>query len=380
MDDCVNTEKAGTSTKEIKNNNVFDTLPCAKINTHTTYTPISFTTGIAINPFTTDKCNHTQFTFGAKYMTTPFMFRKNNTVFPHIFAIQHYDPPVTHGGIPNTRVGTGFGAVIQKVVKWEEYKVTIGKDIAEGRKVQVIDNNMVEVVQEPSKVVGITESVHGNMDDCADWVTDSSGVTEYEVGRGTSISCSETDGGSTDDAVQPEVNDVKSYQDTAVSSGNDEASRKDISIEENEVIKKSVTRTPRIGFPYGGLVQFHPRHHPKTWRSRAPPLHDTDRRKKRLYQMPMESIPEHPLRNKCLACIPPVMMSATVKAGRRCGANRKRVPICVTDIPVIFIEHVRCYVCDDQQNPVYVVVVSQKKCLFFLPIVRTPQDFAAHAA
>ena len=36
--------------------------------------------------------------------------------------------------------------------------------------------------------------------------------------------------------------------------------------------------------------------------------------------------------------------------------------------------------CDvpELQNPVNVVLPSEMKCLFFLPTVRTPQDFASH--
>ena len=66
-----------------------------------------------------------------------------------------------------------------------------------------------------------------------------------------------------------------------------------------------------------------------------------------------------------------------LKAGRRSGStHRKRIPIVVTELPVMFIEPVCYESVDELQSPV--VLPSELTFLFFLPTVRTPQDFASH--
>jgi hypothetical protein len=76
-------------------------------------------------------------------------------------------------------------------------------------------------------------------------------------------------------------------------------------------------------------------------------------------------------------CIPPCILSAVLKAGRRSGStHRKRIPIVVTELPVMFIEPVCYESVDELQSPVE--LPSELTFLFFLPTVRTPQDFASH--
>ena len=74
----------------------------------------------------------------------------------------------------------------------------------------------------------------------------------------------------------------------------------------------------------------------------------------------------------------PCCLSAIVKAGSRSGrTHRKIIPIVVTDLPVMFTEPVM-YEDNDLRSPVHVALPSVMMNLFFLPIVRTPQDFASH--
>jgi len=113
-------------------------------------------------------------------------------VFPHIFAVRHYDPLLTHGGITNTRIGTGFDAAIKKVVGTKVSSTQV--DRVDTDKVTSLSDRMPLGTVRTDCVGGAADKIDGSADKtmCTDSAmqVEQSEVMSKEPARKRSWRCS----------------------------------------------------------------------------------------------------------------------------------------------------------------------------------------------
>jgi len=250
-------------------------------------------------------------------------------VFPHIFSIQHYDPLVNHGVISHTRVA-GFGA-LQKV----------GGTQFSSTEVERGDIDKVTTV-----------SI-----ECLDSAAETSDESDYEDMYSTNkyldMDSSDTDG-------ECPADDELHYQHRNTSQWEKDMAKKHGRKYSTEMLNNYHKHTVRI----------------PTLVSQG----EAQRRQKK-FRTSLDSIIEYSavMCKMSCTCILSVVLPATVKAGCRSGAHRHRIPL-VVDKSIVFFSNLDVYAVDEvKERLVHVVLCSQGKCIFFLPIARTSQDFAAHA-
>jgi hypothetical protein len=225
----------------------------------------------------------------------------------------------------------------------------------------------VEINKPVEGTVGYSGSV--GMQECADTKDETTDESDQECNDDTHTSnneavstssiCknmelvdhSDTDGEESDKEIKSELREVLTYRDKRFSKRKkDKAKRK-------ERMKQNC---------------------PETMRARPPPHRDKKLGKDRKDQSPLTNSKAHSVLPVVFTCIPPVVLAATVKAGKRSGRiHTKRKPLVVNDMSVIFTEPVIYHRLDDLYFAD--VLPSEIECLLFLPTVRTTQDFAAHA-